>query len=686
MTPVEFCFLTPDGKPLVGAEFEVQLSESAYNTIDTGVLMPRIVSAKTDLEGKAQLLLWPSTELYYLSMQDSESDAGIGFKFIVPAVDGATEYVRFQDIIVETGLKPGDFDVELLSSILSAKSIVLAAKEIVVLNREQAEQAADTALAAQQIAESSIEIVRTASTDAVNAAIDAGNSKDVSNTNAATAIDAAASANTAKDTANTAAYNAAQSAVTAVNKADLAVTNAGAALVSETNAKNSETAAGVAKAAAEQARDAAVAAKNTAVTKASEAATSAEQAATNAAQLAAQLYAFNEMYIGKFAVAPALDGNGNALKVGAIYENTVEGKFFQYESDHTWHAYDEESTSALSNAILSANSAAGSASAASTSETNAANSATEASTNAGVILARIGEATTSAANAKTSETNAKASEIAAQGSKGAAATSESNAKTSETNAAGSASTSSTKAGEAATSAAAAKTSETNAATSASTASTAASNAGTSATTASTKAGEAATSAQNASTSAATATQKAADASQSAANAATSAQAAISRGPRIQVQDRRPKGTASQTVTKDGTGGVLMIPREMQTVRKNTILGAAINGSNNGVSLPAGTYRVSGHVATAVGNNQYQLYDATNNAELDVTVNQNSGTGGSGLAYGVAVPFETEFTLNTDAVVQIREPIANSVAATVSLAATANVLTEIYLNLIFEKMA
>ena len=165
-----------------------------------------------------------------------------------------------------------------------------------------------------------------------------------------------------------------------VTKADEASASAtSAAEAAETAASKVADASGFA-ALAETAKTGAEAARDTADAKAGEASASAATAVSKANELAAQLYAFNELYIGKSAAHPTVDRNGNPLKIGAIYESTTDGKFYQYESDLEWHPYDEEATNAMNNAVLSAQSAAGSAAAADTSKTSAETAKTGAET------------------------------------------------------------------------------------------------------------------------------------------------------------------------------------------------------------------------------------------------------------------------------------------------------------------
>jgi hypothetical protein len=154
---------------------------------------------------------------------------------------------------------------------------------------------------------------------------------------AGAAAASAAAAETAETNAETAETNAELAETNAEAAAAAAAVSAAAALVSEnnaetaeTNAELAETNAETAQAAAEAARDAAIAARNAAQlaeTNAETAETNAELAETNAeaAQAAAEaaLDDFTDLYLGTKAADPALDNDGDALVVGALYYNSV---------------------------------------------------------------------------------------------------------------------------------------------------------------------------------------------------------------------------------------------------------------------------------------------------------------------------------------------------------------------------
>lgn len=121
MTSVEFHFVLPTGVPLVNSEVEIQLARSAFKNIRSGIALPRQVTLQTDFEGKATLGLWPSTTLYYVSVQDSASEAYLSYKFLVPeAPDGTV--LRLQDIVVDAPMSGVTYDNAALLVIQDAKA------------------------------------------------------------------------------------------------------------------------------------------------------------------------------------------------------------------------------------------------------------------------------------------------------------------------------------------------------------------------------------------------------------------------------------------------------------------------------------------------------------------------------------------------------------------------------------
>lgn len=136
--------------------------------------------------------------------------------------------------------------------------------------------------------------------------------------------------NTAESVIQTKSAEAVAAALTATTKAGEASTSAAAALTSKNAAQGSATTATTKAAEASSSA-------GTATTKAAEAASSAAAAlvSKNAAEAAeagmAMLYDdFDDRYLGAKSVPPALDNDGNAIIVGAVYFDTT---------DHEWRIW-----------------------------------------------------------------------------------------------------------------------------------------------------------------------------------------------------------------------------------------------------------------------------------------------------------------------------------------------------------
>lgn len=130
MTPVEFHFVTPKGVPLANTLFEIQLETAGFDIQDTGVVIPRLVEATTDITGKTVVALWPNVGFYHVTVEDPESKAALHYKFLVPEIapGSPTTQVRLQDIVVNGELAT-TFDQAALLSILAAKAEVLFVRD-----------------------------------------------------------------------------------------------------------------------------------------------------------------------------------------------------------------------------------------------------------------------------------------------------------------------------------------------------------------------------------------------------------------------------------------------------------------------------------------------------------------------------------------------------------------------------
>ena len=101
MTPVKMLFVTPEGVPIRNTPVEILPSRSSFNEADEGIIMPRPASAVTDNTGQCTVPLWPSQIPYFVTCADTESEAVIFYRFVVP--DSVTP-VRLQDILVDNGI------------------------------------------------------------------------------------------------------------------------------------------------------------------------------------------------------------------------------------------------------------------------------------------------------------------------------------------------------------------------------------------------------------------------------------------------------------------------------------------------------------------------------------------------------------------------------------------------------
>lgn len=312
--------------------------------------------------------------------------------------------------------------------------------------------------------------------------------------------DTVASANASAAAAATSASNAAASAATASQAATTSSTNSGSAGQSATWAASSATAAAASAAQAQASQQSAA-----------QAFTSTQAAltafGTTATALTAFMHTYNTYFLGAGANDPTVDGNGQPVQAGAMYENTTSNKLRVY-SGTQWNNIDYTIASQLTAATAQATAAAASAAAALASQGAAATSATlaqewAAQTN-GVVNG------TSSLSAYQYAQAAAASGTAASTSAGSAAASATEAGNSATQAAGSATTASNQASNASNSAVSASNQATAAQGSATTAASAATSASGSASAASGSATAAATSATNASNSAAAAATTAAN--------------------------------------------------------------------------------------------------------------------------------------------------------------------------------
>jgi hypothetical protein len=178
-----------------------------------------------------------------------------------------------------------------------------------------------SATAAAASASAAASSASAASTSASNASTSATNASTSAGSASTSATSATASASSATSSASSATSSASAASTSATN----AATSASAASTSATNAASSASAASTSATAASGSASTATTQATNSATSATASAASAVSAASSAASAAALLDNFDDRYLGAKASDPALDNDGNALIVGALYFNTTDG-------------------------------------------------------------------------------------------------------------------------------------------------------------------------------------------------------------------------------------------------------------------------------------------------------------------------------------------------------------------------
>lgn len=245
-----------------------------------------------------------------------------------------------------------DLVVDAASAAASAAAAAASASAAAT-SASNASTSASNASTSASNAASSASTATTQATNASNSATAAASSASSASSSASTATTQASNASTSATNAANSATSASNSASTATTQATNASNSASAAATSATNASNSASAASTsATNAANSATSASTSASNasTSATNASNSATaaasSAVSAASSAASAAALLDNFDDRYLGAKASDPALDNDGNALVVGALYFNTTDGVMKVYTASG-WIAASSASVATL---------------------------------------------------------------------------------------------------------------------------------------------------------------------------------------------------------------------------------------------------------------------------------------------------------------------------------------------------
>jgi hypothetical protein len=239
------------------------------------------------------------------------------------------------------------------ASAASSASAAAASASAAAGSASAASTSASNASTSATNAASSASAASTSASNASTSATNASNSATSASTSASTATTQASNASTSASNAATSATAASGSASTASTQASNASTSASAASTSATNASNSASTANSAAASAVTAAAAASSAAGNATTQATNAASSATasansatSAASSAASAAALLDNFDDRYLGAKTADPALDNDGNALVLGALYFNSTNGVMKVYTASG-WIAASSASVATL---------------------------------------------------------------------------------------------------------------------------------------------------------------------------------------------------------------------------------------------------------------------------------------------------------------------------------------------------
>ena len=197
---------------------------------------------------------------------------------------------------------------------------------------------ASAALASETASATSATASATSETNAASSALAASNSETSAAASSTSAGNSATAALTSETAAATSETNAASSALGSANSATASATSASnsntsalASASSASAASASETAASGSASAASSSASAAATSETNAAASEANASTSETNAASSAASAAASYDSFDDRYLGAKASAPAVDNDGNALLLGALYWNTTSNNMYVWE-------------------------------------------------------------------------------------------------------------------------------------------------------------------------------------------------------------------------------------------------------------------------------------------------------------------------------------------------------------------
>lgn len=157
MTQVLFAFRHPDGKPLVGAGFTIQMRRPGMIPGGGGVIVPESLSFVTNEDGTAIVELQPSTSVYLLVLADSgDACSGVRYKFYVPE---SSAIIDAEDLYLAPPPNSEPWDETAIQMLTDAKAAAIAAANAAGDYAAEAQISAVSAAAAAERAASAVEEV-----------------------------------------------------------------------------------------------------------------------------------------------------------------------------------------------------------------------------------------------------------------------------------------------------------------------------------------------------------------------------------------------------------------------------------------------------------------------------------------------------------------------------------------------
>ena len=161
MTQVLFKFRQPDGTPLAGAGFTIQLRRSGFVPGGGGVIVPDTLSFVTGEDGSVIAELEPSTSVYLLVLAEGpDTCSGVRYKFYVPKSD---VIVNAEELYLDPPPSSEPWDETAIQMLTDAK---LAAMNAAIEAKASADAADISATEAAASAEAAASVVEGVDMDA----------------------------------------------------------------------------------------------------------------------------------------------------------------------------------------------------------------------------------------------------------------------------------------------------------------------------------------------------------------------------------------------------------------------------------------------------------------------------------------------------------------------------------------